>query len=363
MIRGNVYPYQTKSGTMYLYSVYLNNQKREFKRGFKTEEEARIALDNFLEKKIGPTNKYISLSAVLVAYNEYKYRDSLKTIKVNTYERYQSFQRIVAKYYDQANVHTLTNESLNEFFFYLKDIREVSNNTIIKYYRWFKAALKWAHDKGIMEHDPFRGVEIYPSEPIRLQYWTTSDLKKYLPFFELYPKMKNAVQFAVLTCARAGEICALKWKDVSIEDEYTAINKTQTYANKGHELTSVKSFNSHRDIYNLPEFTRLLEAIKATSKHTHPNDFILCHEDGRPFTVHYISLFFKRIVERHDMKIIRFHDLRHTGAILLKVNGVSLYDISRRLGHADYGFTANTYLNISLEEQKIALGGIHLLDR
>jgi len=170
MIRGNVYPYQTKSGTMYLYSVYLNNQKREFKRGFKTEEEARIALDNFLEKKIGPANKYISLSAVLVAYNEYKYRDSLKTIKVNTYERYQSFQRIVAKYYDQANVHTLTNESLNEFFFYLKDIREVSNNTIIKYYRWFKAALKWAHDKGIMKHDPFRGVEIYQSEPIRFSF-------------------------------------------------------------------------------------------------------------------------------------------------------------------------------------------------
>jgi integrase len=43
------------------------------------------------------------------------------------------------------------------------------------------------------------------------------------------------------------------------------------------------------------------------------------------------------------IRAIRIHTLRHTFATLLVESGVPLLTVSRQLGHADNGTTANTY--------------------
>jgi integrase len=40
---------------------------------------------------------------------------------------------------------------------------------------------------------------------------------------------------------------------------------------------------------------------------------------------------------------MRFHALRHTAATLLLMDGAPLFDVSRILGHAEIGTTADTY--------------------
>ena len=51
------------------------------------------------------------------------------------------------------------------------------------------------------------------------------------------------------------------------------------------------------------------------------------------------------------MRIIRFHDLRHTCATLLVLNGMSLLNVSRWLGHSSTAITEKYYLHFDVKSQ------------
>ncbi|WP_242066164.1 site-specific integrase [Brevibacillus laterosporus] len=52
-----------------------------------------------------------------------------------------------------------------------------------------------------------------------------------------------------------------------------------------------------------------------------------------------VSIFLKK----HNLRYIRFHDLRHTSATILINQGVHAKIISERLGHASISTTMNIY--------------------
>ena len=53
----------------------------------------------------------------------------------------------------------------------------------------------------------------------------------------------------------------------------------------------------------------------------------------------------------HQMKRIRFHDLRHSCASLLYANGVSLKEIQEWLGHSDISTTSNIYTHLDFSSK------------
>jgi|BioPla2DNA2_1021312.scaffolds.fasta_scaffold108730_1 integrase len=81
--------------------------------------------------------------------------------------------------------------------------------------------------------------------------------------------------------------------------------------------------------------------------------YVLHWEDGRPIDPHYVAQHFPNIFERHpNIEKIRFHDLRHTHATLLRKLEVNSKVISERLGHADVAFTLKTYTHVSTDMQR-----------
>ena len=64
---------------------------------------------------------------------------------------------------------------------------------------------------------------------------------------------------------------------------------------------------------------------------------------GKPLHPSSITTWWRRFVSRHQLRYIRFHDLRHTSATLLINSGVHAKIISSRLGHADIRTTMNIY--------------------
>ena len=59
-----------------------------------------------------------------------------------------------------------------------------------------------------------------------------------------------------------------------------------------------------------------------------------------------LSRDFKRLLAKHKLKNIRFHDLRHSAASLMLVNDVPMKVISDILGHSSLGITADLYTHV-----------------
>ena len=67
---------------------------------------------------------------------------------------------------------------------------------------------------------------------------------------------------------------------------------------------------------------------------------------GERMKMNYLTSAFPKFLERHGLRRMRFHDLRHSCASLLLANGVPLKHIQEWLGHSDFTTTANIYAHL-----------------
>ena len=61
-----------------------------------------------------------------------------------------------------------------------------------------------------------------------------------------------------------------------------------------------------------------------------------------------------RVLKRAGLPRVRFHDLRHTFAMLALQNGGDIKTVSGMLGHFSAGFTLDTYAHVTTAAQKEA---------
>ncbi len=85
-------------------------------------------------------------------------------------------------------------------------------------------------------------------------------------------------------------------------------------------------------------------------------------ESGNLILPDYISSSFKLVLEKNNLRHIRFHDLRHTCASLLlnkeKQKGVDLKDIQAWLRHSDFTTTANIYSHLDATSKANSLSAL-----
>ncbi len=74
--------------------------------------------------------------------------------------------------------------------------------------------------------------------------------------------------------------------------------------------------------------------------------YVFVDEMGDRLDPDYLTSYFPEYLQKHGFKRMRFHDLRHSCASLLLVNGVSLKHIQEWLGHSDFSTTANIYAHL-----------------
>ena len=67
---------------------------------------------------------------------------------------------------------------------------------------------------------------------------------------------------------------------------------------------------------------------------------------GERMKSNYLTCSFPKFLERHGLKRMRFHDLRHSCASVLLAQGVPMKQIQEWLGHSDMSTTANIYSHL-----------------
>lgn len=80
-------------------------------------------------------------------------------------------------------------------------------------------------------------------------------------------------------------------------------------------------------------------------------DYIYVDPMGKRIRPDFLSQHFPDFLVAHQMKRIRFHDLRHSCASLLYANGVSLKEIQEWLGHSDISTTSYIYTHLDFSSK------------
>lgn len=162
---------------------------------------------------------------------------------------------------------------------------------------------------------------------------------------------KCGILLSLYTGIRLGELCALKWENVSAEKKSIEIKKTvqRLRTNNGKNktglfLTEPKSDTSSR-VIPLPAFlSELLFQFRSESA-----NFILSESSEHcpdPRTVQYK---FKRYLSECGILDANFHVLRHTFATRCVELGFEIKSLSEILGHSSVTITLNRYVHSSLK--------------
>lgn len=180
--------------------------------------------------------------------------------------------------------------------------------------------------------------------------WTAEELATFLAAARpqrLYP----ALHLTACTGMRRGEVAGLKWSDLDRANQRLSISRTlQSLAGQPVEFP-VKTRTSRRCI-DLDEDTMQLLAIwrRRLTRDGLPHDgddWMFVNPTGRFVNPESISQLFHRVQRGlPDLTRIRFHDLRHTHASLLIMDGAPVKVVSERLGHANVAFTMHTYQHL-----------------
>ncbi|THA72954.1 integrase [Streptomyces sp. A0958] len=85
------------------------------------------------------------------------------------------------------------------------------------------------------------------------------------------------------------------------------------------------------------------------------NGLVFTTPKGRPLDPGNLTRRFRRLLHKAGLRMIRFHDLRHSTATLLLEQGVDLVVIKELLGHAHIGVTAGVYAHVRLRLQRQAI--------
>ncbi|WP_268569018.1 site-specific integrase [Paenibacillus larvae] len=83
---------------------------------------------------------------------------------------------------------------------------------------------------------------------------------------------------------------------------------------------------------------------------------------GKPIYHTQPSKWWREFCSRHDLRYIRFHDLRHSHVAILLENETDLKIIQERLGHSSYQTTADTYAHVSKNINKATADKLNKLD-
>ena len=313
-----------------------------------------------------PEFKYVdtSISDFLDTYFVEKELDGLEPSTL-VYDRKHA--KCIKAFFGDTPIGKLDADGVNGFNRWMVS-RELSPVTRSKRLKMLRRAWR-AHKKEIGTDDPFDGFKFPASEnisPNPLDERSLDDLLLYLEDAE--PSQFNtAVELALRTGARRGEVCALKWKDVDLTTGKIHIRAAVAYGKNGCEyyLKPPKSKNGVINNRKVPgnegmvkiltrrydEMAREIKAKVGDLSDSELNgimrELFVCGDTSGDFlNPEHLTKWWKGFSIRYKGTQERqpvFHDLRHTYATMAIASGIDPVTVAKILGHTDPRITMRTY--------------------
>lgn len=241
--------------------------------------------------------------------------------------------------------------------------------TVVKAFKLFKAAMVRAVERDELSKNPFRTVEtpkVTKAKPNALTQRDANAVLTVLGAFEQTPQTL-AIEMALYTGMRLGEICGLRWRGVDLERMELSVCESLGHYGTGWYLKEPKTGGSVRAIAIPPALADSLKERRAAMMAAcmgagvpfSESFFVLGGIDGTWINPQRVSHKWRDLasaleIEGTQGKRPTFHDLRHTYATLAIANGVDVKTVSSALGHSNAAMTLNTYASADPDAKRRA---------
>jgi len=220
--------------------------------------------------------------------------------------------------------------------------KEYSKATCNRYLSILKASMTKAYDWNMVTEETLKSIrkaKALKGENKRLRYLTEHEIVSLLQNCD--PHLYPIVFTALNTGMRKSEILNLKWDNIDLKHGLILLDKTK---------------NSERREIPINEPLKQLFKQLFTNRRLDKDYVFVNPKTGKPYTKD-LKRSFHSACKKAGIRDFRFHDLRHTFASQLVMNGVDLKTVQELLGHKDIKMTLR-YAHLSQAHKKEAVNRI-----
>lgn len=285
--------------------------------------------------------------------------DKTRTVERVTIAGYKNTQSLWTPLIGDIPINELTPSIIEKAEIKLYEAGK-ANATISKAHVLLKSVLERRVQADELEKNPMKFIKA-PKRENRARGINALDKKartKLLDALDNMPldRIQLAAYIALYTGMRRGEICGIRWKDVSLENN--TIHVTQSIGIVRGE-TYVKSTKTNRDrSIVIPD--KLVAILDKWRNLGHKAEYVIEGRDATPWTSpDVITKQWTILAHMLDLvgieeRTCSFHDLRHTWATAAVAAGIDIKTVSSNLGHSNAAMTLNIYASADPDAKRAA---------
>ena len=323
------------NGIYYIFYEQQNGKRTCISTRARNKKDALIFLTEFQNRlRTDSDTKVTTIDLKAFAFEYLKFSE-----KFHTYKTHRMVKIIFEKFKEQLGNPTL-NEITNrdcEIFIYKK--ANVSNYTAQKYLAHLRAAFNKALEQNYILENPFRKIKNFKIPESFPKFLSKEEFDKLIDV-TIDDDLKDLITFAINTGLRQMELISLKWDQIDLSSGILILDN-QHNITKSKKVRNVPLNKSAYDIL-------VKRKLKSTSE-------LVFTYKGSGINADFISKKFKKLIIKAKINTdYNFHSLRHTFASWLVQKGVSIYEVSKLLGHADIK-TTQIYAHLRSDDLRNAV--------
>lgn len=288
-----------------------------------------------------------SIGAILSRYNEH-----VLTLgrSPTTLQRYRGLTANLSALHS-TRAETLDADELEQAYGELRRAG-ISATTVRHAHALLRASLRWAFRRALIGRDPLATMDLdLPSRPRSEAASLSVDDARALLAHVHRSRYGNAIQLALATGMRRGEICGLRREAIDLErgiiivreSRYEIVGKRAQRGTKSGRTREVALSSLALDALSAERARRAALQLAAgdaweESKHVFVTDF------GNPLSPYGLSAAFRVVATAAGLPTrYTLHSLRHTAATWMLAAGMEVPAVQRVLGHSAASTTTNIY--------------------
>lgn len=294
------------------------------------------------------TSDSISKGVTLVAFAKYWLTHIKTDIKESTFCSYESaIDNHISRVFENKLLTEITQEDVQLFIMSLVEGMDLDDPLSPKSIRNIHSVLhsifKEAYDMKVIDENPAKHTKLPKLKKPEIIPMNNNQVHAFLTAIIGHP-LEVFFKLALFTGIRKSELIGLTWDCFNFEEGSIRVYRQRAYDRKKrlYFFSSVKN-NKPRMIYPAPDVMDMMKQLydkKLSGEYVFRN---LTNGECQHLTIRQIRTAFEKTMSDLEMEKFRFHDLRHTFAVLCIKAGVDLKTLSETMGHYSVAFTLDTY--------------------